>query len=128
MDPSTVAETCLSTDKTEVDVPPPADPGFLSEKDVDHLTEQQQQQTEINDEAVDAADETPAAANEGDTTVYPPTFQLVLIILALCLAIFLVALDQTIIAPALGTITDHFHSVSDIVSFLQQQRRTPSRK
>jgi hypothetical protein len=36
------------------------------------------------------------------------------IIVALCLAVFLVALDQTIIATAIPRITDHFHSVQDI--------------
>ena len=47
---------------------------------------------------------------------YPKGIKLVSIIFALCMAIFLVALDQTIIAPALGTITARFHSVKDIVS------------
>ncbi|KAK2595437.1 hypothetical protein QQS21_006847 [Conoideocrella luteorostrata] len=45
---------------------------------------------------------------------YPHGLKLVLIIVALCLAIFLVALDQTIIAPALGAITAQFQSVKDI--------------
>lgn len=37
-----------------------------------------------------------------------------LIIASLCLSVFLVALDQTIIAPALGAITAQFSSVRDI--------------
>ncbi|EHK23895.1 uncharacterized protein TRIVIDRAFT_58016 [Trichoderma virens Gv29-8] len=45
---------------------------------------------------------------------YPKGLKLVSIIFALCMAIFLVALDQTIIAPALGTITARFQSVKDI--------------
>ncbi|KAL6696732.1 MFS general substrate transporter [Trichoderma pleuroticola] len=45
---------------------------------------------------------------------YPKGLKLVSIVFALCMAIFLVALDQTIIAPALGTITARFQSVKDI--------------
>ncbi|GAB1315837.1 Efflux pump roqT [Madurella fahalii] len=49
-----------------------------------------------------------------DQTVYPTGLKLALIITSLCLAVFLVALDQTIIAPALGAITGEFSSVKDI--------------
>ncbi|KAM7199434.1 Major facilitator superfamily domain containing protein [Rhypophila sp. PSN 637] len=49
-----------------------------------------------------------------DEQVYPKGLKLILIILSLCLAVFLVALDQTIIAPALGAITGEFQSVKDI--------------
>ncbi|KAL6892780.1 MFS general substrate transporter [Trichoderma longibrachiatum] len=56
---------------------------------------------------------TPTAATDA-TVNYPKGIKLVSIIFALCMAIFLVALDQTIIAPALGTITARFHSVKDI--------------
>ncbi|KAI1078102.1 major facilitator superfamily domain-containing protein [Whalleya microplaca] len=45
---------------------------------------------------------------------YPSGPKLWLIILSLCLSVFLVALDQTIIAPALGAITAQFGSVKDI--------------
>ncbi|KAH8904379.1 MFS general substrate transporter [Coniochaeta sp. PMI_546] len=54
----------------------------------------------------------PSAAD--DDTVYPKGLKLILIIFALCLSVLLVALDQTIIAPALGAITTEFQSVSDI--------------
>lgn len=57
----------------------------------------------------------PGAEPDADIE-YPTGLKLTLIILSLCLAIFLVALDQTIIAPALGAITAEFHSVKDIVS------------
>lgn len=53
-----------------------------------------------------------------DTPNYPGGITLVLILFSLCLAIFLVALDQTIIAPALGAITAEYGSVKDIVSSL----------
>lgn len=49
-----------------------------------------------------------------DHTNYPHGLKLYLLIAALCLAIFLVALDQTIIATAIPKITDRFNSISDI--------------
>ncbi|KAH8812502.1 putative MFS toxin efflux pump [Xylogone sp. PMI_703] len=45
---------------------------------------------------------------------YPTGVKLITLILALCFAVFLVALDQTIIATAIPKITDHFKSISDI--------------
>lgn len=51
---------------------------------------------------------------EDEEVVYPTGLVLAAIILALCLAVFLVALDQTIIATAIPRITDKFHSVKDI--------------
>ncbi|GAB0134563.1 hypothetical protein EsDP_00002928 [Epichloe bromicola] len=52
--------------------------------------------------------------DDGNTPDYPHGLKLILIMSALCLAVFLVALDQTIIAPALGAITAQFQSVKDI--------------
>lgn len=61
------------------------------------------------------ADAAAAAADDGeDTSNYPTGLKLALILTSLCIAVFLVALDQTIIAPALGAITGHFRSVKDI--------------
>ncbi|TPX07906.1 uncharacterized protein E0L32_010361 [Thyridium curvatum] len=48
------------------------------------------------------------------TRNYPQGLRLWVIIASLCLTVFLVALDQTIIAPALGAITTQFKSVRDI--------------
>jgi hypothetical protein len=45
---------------------------------------------------------------------YPHGLKLVVILAALCLSVFLVALDQTIIATAIPKITDHFNSIKDI--------------
>ncbi|KAK0707528.1 major facilitator superfamily domain-containing protein [Lasiosphaeris hirsuta] len=56
----------------------------------------------------------PAIDHGQDRESYPHGAKLVLIISSLCLAVFLVALDQTIIAPALGAITGEFSSVKDI--------------
>lgn len=49
-----------------------------------------------------------------DDTEYPHGAKLAIILAALCLSIFLVALDQTIISTAIPKITDHFHSIQDI--------------
>lgn len=49
-----------------------------------------------------------------DESQYPHGLKLSLIIIAICLSVFLVALDQTIIAPALGAITEEYQSVKDI--------------
>jgi hypothetical protein len=53
-------------------------------------------------------------ATPKDEIVYPTGLRLVAIIIALCLAVLLVALDQTNIATAIPRITDRFKSVSDI--------------
>jgi hypothetical protein len=45
---------------------------------------------------------------------YPQGLKLASIIVSLCLAVFLAALDQTIISTAIPKITDRFHSVDDI--------------
>lgn len=64
----------------------------------------------------EAPAETKDGADTFDETInYLTGAKLVLLIAALCLAIFLVALDQTIIAPALGAITAEYGSVKDIV-------------
>jgi MFS family permease len=58
-----------------------------------------------------AADDTAPADDESQ---YPHGLKLWLVLLSLCLCIFLIALDQTIIAPALGAITVEFDSIRDI--------------
>lgn len=45
---------------------------------------------------------------------YPHGIKLAVILFALCCAVFLVALDQTIIATAIPKITDEFKSIRDI--------------
>ncbi|GAB7358254.1 hypothetical protein MBLNU230_g0405t1 [Neophaeotheca triangularis] len=51
---------------------------------------------------------------EEDTTEYPKKLQLALITTALCLSIFLVATDNTIIATAIPRITDEFQAINDV--------------
>ena len=57
-----------------------------------------------------------APPNESATAAseYPQSWKLFVIVAALCLAVFLVALDQTIVAVAVPKITDHFHSLDDV--------------
>ncbi|KAF0321758.1 major facilitator superfamily transporter [Colletotrichum asianum] len=78
-----------------------ADPSILTEKPAHDLN---------------AADTKAPSTHQSseDEVVYPHGLKLILIIIALCLAVFLVALDQTIIAPALGAITSEYGSVKDI--------------
>jgi hypothetical protein len=53
-------------------------------------------------------------AEDDDEILYPGGLKLALITLALCLSVFLVALDNTIIATAIPKITDHFKSLGDV--------------
>ncbi len=67
------------------------------------------------DEQEKVREEPVPLGNRGEEdVVYPSGPKLILIIVSLCLSVFLVALDQTIIAPALGKITDDFQSITDI--------------
>lgn len=49
-----------------------------------------------------------------DEVIYPTGLKLFLISIALCLSVFLVALDNTIIATAIPKITDRFQSLNDV--------------
>jgi len=56
-------------------------------------------------------------AEDDDDVPYPSGPKLWLLMISLCLSIFLVALDQTIIAPALGAITGEFKSTKEYVGW-----------
>ncbi|KAL2407944.1 MFS-type transporter VdtG [Exophiala dermatitidis] len=58
-------------------------------------------------------DMSPLEAVTSQPDKYPKGIKLVLVLLSIYLAIFLVALDRTIIATALPKITDHFQSFGD---------------
>lgn len=49
-----------------------------------------------------------------DGSAYPTGATLGLVVLALCLSVFLMALDNSIIATAIPKITDQFHSLGDV--------------
>lgn len=55
-----------------------------------------------------------AATTREDGSDYPSGMKLFLINLALCLAVFLMSLDNAIIATAIPKITDQFHSLGDV--------------
>ncbi|CAI4219984.1 unnamed protein product [Parascedosporium putredinis] len=79
--------------------------------------EQPRPGSSLNEKAASTKSETANAAENGeeeDTSSYLTGAKLMALIGSLCLVIFLVALDQTIIAPALGAITAEFQSVKDI--------------
>lgn len=59
---------------------------------------------------------TPQRPGMGERTQseYPPPAQVALIMTSLLLAVFLMALDRTIIATAIPKMTDDFHSLDDI--------------
>ncbi|KAF6842960.1 major facilitator superfamily transporter [Colletotrichum musicola] len=79
-----------------------ADPSILTEKPA-------------HDPALEATKDASSTHHSSEDDIeYPHGLKLVLIIVSLCLAVFLVALDQTIIAPALGAITSEYGSTKDI--------------
>ncbi|KAF2642118.1 MFS general substrate transporter [Massarina eburnea CBS 473.64] len=55
--------------------------------------------------------------DDGEVTEYPGKAQLTTIVVALCLVVFLMALDNAIIATAIPRITDQFHSLIDYGKF-----------
>lgn len=71
---------------------------------------QEHQQTALGAEEKAAMQED----HDEDEIVYPKGLALVLITLALCLSVFLMALDNTIIATAIPKITDQFNSLADV--------------
>ncbi|KAK3631642.1 MFS sugar transporter [Elasticomyces elasticus] len=56
----------------------------------------------------------PNAGQSANDENYPKATELILITFALCLSVFCVALDNTIIATAIPRITDQFNSINDI--------------
>ncbi|KKP06752.1 hypothetical protein THAR02_01137 [Trichoderma harzianum] len=104
----------LSSDKTERgSLPPPVNHDNDDvEKEIAVTGEDVVTQEKEGGVMEDVTRTATTATNSADN--YPKGLKLVSIVFALCMAIFLVALDQTIIAPALGTITARFQSVKDI--------------
>jgi MFS family permease len=52
--------------------------------------------------------------DSSDDDLYPKSFRLAAIVIALVLSVFLVSLDMTIVATAIPRITDQFHSLDDV--------------
>ncbi|KAF2725401.1 MFS transporter [Polychaeton citri CBS 116435] len=66
----------------------------------------------VDKTAHDDSEEVQAA--EDAEIEYPKAMKLVLITIALCLSVFCVALDNTIISTAIPKITDQFHAIDDV--------------
>lgn len=100
----------------------------VSSADIEKITDSEKKATEtfapsttsstaqhvsIDETALTEGDALQLQADE-DAVIYPSGVKLLLITLALCLSVFLVALDNTIIATAIPKITDHFNSLGDV--------------
>lgn len=63
----------------------------------------------------EGSDMPPAKQVQSNTeSIYPPGKQVAVVMIALLLAMFLIALDRTIITTAIPAMTDEFHSLDDI--------------
>lgn len=64
----------------------------------------------------DSSDKSASTAEkeQEDESQYPSGIRLGLVMLALCLAVFLMSLDNSIISTAIPKITDEFNSLGDI--------------
>lgn len=81
--------------------------GALTTQDLEFGREKTAQQLSYKETNVEDSD-------SNKEPEYPPPSQVIIIILAIYLAAFLVALDQTIIGVAIPKITDQFKSIPDI--------------
>jgi len=83
-----------------------------------HSNENDQLEPKDDTTARTSAEKSDAVQGQNENTTalpeYPKSWKLFVIVTALCLAVFLVALDQTIVAVAVPKITDYFHSLDDI--------------
>ncbi|KAF0327386.1 major facilitator superfamily transporter [Colletotrichum asianum] len=82
--------------------------------DKDEMAVVDDKQKKMNDAEENETADRSTTQDDEDESRYLTGAQLWLVLASLCLSVFLVALDQTIIAPALGTITSEFASIRDI--------------
>ncbi|KAH0357608.1 hypothetical protein KCU83_g1022, partial [Aureobasidium melanogenum] len=96
------------------DVGTPASPFDGSEKvpGVHHVSTQYDRTYDPETPAIE--EKSMAATSQVPNSVHPHGLKLAAIVVALCLATLLAALDQTIMATAAPNITDHFKSIDDI--------------
>ncbi|RMZ88037.1 hypothetical protein DV736_g4732, partial [Chaetothyriales sp. CBS 134916] len=69
---------------------------------------------DAKDESGEPVDDLTRELSRIGTSDYPSAFPLAMIVVALVLSIFLVALDMTIVATAIPKITDQFHSLNQV--------------
>ena len=77
------------------------------------MSDRNSSSTQLPDSA-DVKAEMQHKAEEDDEIEYPKGIKLAIISMSLCLAVFLMALDNTIIATAIPKITDQFQSLDDV--------------
>ncbi|KAL8955934.1 MAG: hypothetical protein Q9183_006477 [Haloplaca sp. 2 TL-2023] len=75
------------------------------------LNNQTQDEKEVETTPIKEAEALDKSSNEPE---YPTGTRLIIITVSLCVSVLLMALDNTIIATAIPTITDHFNSLNDV--------------
>ena len=92
-------------DKIVSDSDSPPEANIDTKVDELEMTPSTLPKAEVDGDAADAdLAKTTSAVSTDSTTVYPKGFRLIVIFVSLCFAVFLVALDQTIIATAMYTL------------------------
>ncbi|KAB8337046.1 hypothetical protein FH972_021350 [Carpinus fangiana] len=95
--------------------PPSSGSASLTEKEQEHIAAREDSTPKNRAEAILHEAKEQTAAHEGEDDIeYPSGMKLTLVTLALCLSVFCMALDNTIIATAIPKITDQFHSINDV--------------
>ncbi|KAI3323478.1 MFS general substrate transporter [Xylariaceae sp. AK1471] len=77
-------------------------------------TEKAESLAKIQTARTQNGDQLQQIATRDDGSEYPSGVKLTLISVALCLSVFLIALDNSIIATAIPAITNQFHSLEDV--------------
>lgn len=79
-----------------------------------HLREAQSVEDGEENPSPSSKDAHPQSTENAEKPTYPSTAKTVLIMISLYISIFLVALDRTIMGPAIPAITNQFNSIDDI--------------
>ena len=97
------------------------EPGTMAEKEKPAVIAQDSRpvssfglERKIEKTAIEEAEALERPTEDDDEIIYPSGVKLFIIMLALTLSVFLVALDNTIIATAIPRITDHFKAINDV--------------
>lgn len=85
-------------------------PTSASSHSTDDAKDTEKQQPQQADDDMPSAQKVQSNAD----SIYPPGREVAVVMIALLLAMFLIALDRTIITTAIPQMTDEFHSLDDI--------------
>ncbi|KAL6709783.1 hypothetical protein ACN47E_001212 [Coniothyrium glycines] len=77
-------------------------------------TTEEKEPAMVHDKSASKRSSTASASDDEDNFEYPKGFKVVAITIALCLSVFCMALDNTIIATAIPRITDQFKALNDV--------------